>query len=353
MPLQGAFTSLRALRQAAKACHEVTSKGIQGCIHFSPMEKQLSTRQKELFEFLLLDGFSNMVLANVLEPLRDVKLRSNPDGLDWEITSLKGARVTSSSKLTFSPDRAFDTQAVRGTLVIVAGYNIRDQVTDDLLAMIRSATRTAQRVLALDTASWLLAQAGVLDGHRATIHWHELHAFTETFPNVDVSNARFVKSGQFVTCGGASTGLEMILELIQDMFGPAAAFNTSSMFVFDPARQKDGLRGPARLRERGSAEVLQALDVISDNIERPLTTFELAARVGLSERTLNRRFTQELGITTGKYYTLFRLQHARYLAQETRLSIEQIALRCGFSSASSLSRSFSAEFGTRLRADRQ
>ncbi|WP_254436133.1 GlxA family transcriptional regulator [Ruegeria arenilitoris] len=312
----------------------------------------MSSESHEKFEFLLLDGFSNMVLASALEPLRDVRMRAMFASLDWEVTTLDGLTVTSSSKLKLSPDKRFDPEQTKGTLVIVAGYSVREQVTRELVSLIRVASRNARRVLALDTASWLLAEAGILDGHSATIHWQELDAFAEAFPNVDVSNARFVRSGPFMTCGGASTTLEMVLELIQDTFGPAAAFDASSMFLFDPARQKDQQRGAAWLRDRGSPKLLNALNIIAENVEHPLTTFELAERVSLSERTLNRAFAQELGMTTGKYYKLYRLQHARYLAQETRLSTEQIALRCGFSCASALGRSFTNEFGRPISAFR-
>lgn len=312
----------------------------------------MSSIPQEKFEFLLLDGFSNMVLASALEPLRDVKIRSMFADLDWEVTTLDGADVASSSQLKLSPDRRFDPERTRGTLVVVAGYSVREQITKELVSMIRVASRNACQVLALDTASWLLAEAGVLDGHRATIHWQELDAFAEAFPNVDTSSARYVNSGPFKTCGGASTALEMILELIQNTFGPAAAFDASSMFIFDPARQKDGNRSAAKLRDRGSPNLLKALNVIAENIETPLTTFELAERVSVSERTLNRTFSDELGVTPGKYYKLYRLQYAKYLAQETRSSTEQIALRCGFSCASALRRSFTKEFGKSIKVIR-
>ncbi len=299
----------------------------------------------ERFEFLLLEGFSNMVLASALEPLRDVRMRSAAARPDWEVTTLDGQTIQSSSRLQISPDRPFDPGNTSGTLVIVAGYRVRAQITKQLVTDMRKAARNAKRVLALDTAAWVPAEAGALDGHKATIHWQELDAFQEAFPNVTVSNARFVRSGTIMTCGGASTALELVLELIQDLFGPAAAFDASNMFLFDPARQNNGQRGARRLKDRGSPKLLAALNVIAENVERPLTTFELARRVGISERSLNRAFANELGMTPGKYYRLYRLQHARYLAQETRLSTEQIAMRCGFSGASSLGRSFMHEFG--------
>lgn len=145
-----------------------------------------------------------------MEPLRDVRMNSGQEVAGWRVSTLDGAPVTSSSGLQITPDGAFSEDQGNRTLVLVAGYHVREQVTPALLTRLRSAVRRAERVLALDTAAWLLAAAGVLDGHTATIHWQELEAFTETFPKVEVSTARFVRSGPFLTCGGASTALDMI-----------------------------------------------------------------------------------------------------------------------------------------------
>ncbi|MBT8154821.1 helix-turn-helix domain-containing protein [Epibacterium ulvae] len=210
------------------------------------------------------------------------------------------------------------------------------------------AKRKATMMLAIDAATWVLASAGLLDGHKATLHWQEL----DTFAEVEVTTARFFRSGRFMICGGASTALDMILSLIQGHFGAAAAFDASTMFIYDPERQSEIGRGAVRLREQGSAKLLAALDVMAEDIEQPLTTFELAARSSLSERSLNGLFQAELGLTPGKYCHLFRLKRARTLAEDTQLSQEQIALRCGFSSGVSLSRSFRAEFGVSIRETR-
>ncbi|NVK13622.1 MAG: GlxA family transcriptional regulator [Rhodobacteraceae bacterium] len=310
--------------------------------------------QPPLFEFLLFDGFSNMVLASAMEPLRDVRMNAGQEVAGWRVTTLDGAPVRSSSGLQITPDGAFDERHGNRTLVLVAGYHAREQVTPALLARLRTATRAARLILALDTAAWLLAAAGVLDGHSATIHWQELDAFAETFPKVEVSTARFVRSGPFLTCGGASTALDMMLSLIQDLYGSAAAFGASTMFVYDPSRQSGLNRGAARLEQKGSPKILKAANLMAETIETPMSTAALARRVSLSERTLARAFQRELGMTPGKYYKMLRLQHARYLAEETHLSLEQIALRCGFSSASSLGRSFSGHFGRTIReAQRQ
>lgn len=312
----------------------------------------MTTNPPPVFDFLLFDGFSNMVLASAMEPLRDVRMNSGQETASWRVSTLDGGPVISSSGLRITPDGAFDDCRGGRNLVLVAGYHVREQVTPALLARIRTAVRQSELVLGLDTAAWLLAAAGVLDGQTATIHWQELDAFTEVFPKVDVSTARFVRSGPFITCGGASTALDMMLSLIQDLYGSAAAFGASTMFVYDPSRQAELNRGAARLERKGSPKVLKAANLMAENIESPLSGAALARRVSLSERTLARAFQRELGITPGKYYKMLRLQHARYLSEETHMSLEQIALRCGFSSASALGRSYSGHYGRTIREAR-
>ncbi|SLN71140.1 HTH-type transcriptional regulator CdhR [Roseovarius albus] len=312
----------------------------------------MSSKSTHTFEFLLFDGFSNMVLASAMEPLRDVKFRSIHGGVDWVTSTMDGGPVLSSSGLQITPDQKFDYGREGRKLVVIAGYQARKALTSETGRILRRSIRHSELILALDTAPWLLAETGVLDGHSATIHWQELDAFEEAFPKVTVSTSRFVRSGSFLTCGGASAALDTMLDLIHQLFGSAAAFDASTMFVYDAAIQNEMNRGAVRFREKGSPKVLAALNVMAENVETPLSTFDLADRVSLSERTLNRLFMRELGITPGKYYKLVRLQRARYLAEETLLSAEQIALRCGFSSASSLSRSFQNIFGLSMRSVR-
>ncbi|SNT73844.1 GlxA family transcriptional regulator [Paracoccus seriniphilus] len=301
------------------------------------------------FEFLLFDGFSNMVLANAMEPLRDVKLRGISGSVDWRVSTMDGRAVRSSSGLQISPDGVFDPDRPGRRLFLVAGYHVRSLATPALITALRRAARGAQQIIAVDTAAWLLAAAGLLDGQSATIHWQELDDFEETFSRVDVSISRYVRAGSFITCGGASTTLDLMLDLIKELFGAAVAFEASTMFLYDAERQASLRRGASRLEGNAPRALLAALDVMSANIESPLSTGEIASRSLISERTLHRVFQQELMMSPGKYYQMLRLQRARHLALETRLPLEQIALRCGFSSAPSLSRAIRKEFGVPIR----
>ncbi len=294
-----------------------------------------------------------MVLASAMEPLRDVKIRSVGATLEWQISTLNNAPVKSSSGLSIEPDTPLPVLERNHTVILVAGYGVRRLVNPEALLQIRLATRSAGTILGLDTAPWLMAATGLLDDHDATIHWQELDAFQEHFPAVNVTTQRFVKSGRMRTCGGASTALDLILDLIREKFGAAAAFDATTMFIYDPERQNKLRRGPGTLKHQGSPALLTAINVMAENIEHPLLLGRISQAASTSLRTLNRLFLDELGTSPGKYYQMLRLGRARDLALETDLSIEQIALRCGFTSAQSLSRSFSGTHNTSISSIRK
>ncbi len=301
------------------------------------------------FEFLLFDGFSNFVLSCAMEPLRDIKIRAGRRRANWCISSIDGAPVFSSSGLQIVPDKAFSSDSSAKRVVLVSGYNIRSFINKNLLADMRNVARNCEAMIALDTASWVLAEAGLLDGREATIHWQEFNNFADTFPKVLTTNRRFVLSEKFHTCGTASGALDLILALAGDLFGPSVAVDTSNMFVYSPEKTSENNNQALHL-DTGISEVLtKAIDLIADNIETPLTTRQIANNVGVSSRSLNRVFKRNLQTTPGKYASQFRLKQAKYLSQETHLSLDQIASRCGYSSASSLCRSYKDAFSTTLR----
>lgn len=308
--------------------------------------------QPQIFRFVLFDGFSNLVLASAMEPLRDVKNRAPKADLTWVITTLNDAPVRSSSGLLISPDEVFSPSEKCDTLIFVSGYGVRNHASAKNLSLIRQAARQAKRVVGLDAGSWLMAAAGLLENHTATIHWHDFSAFQEAFPKVNVVNQRFVKSGQMMTCGGASTALDLILDLVREQFGAVAAFEASAMFVYDPELRERLGQNSGSFKGKSSPLLLAVSDLMADNIEIPLSLADICRETSTSLRTLNRLFVRELATTPGQYYLRIRLDRARNLAWETSLSVQEIAMRCGFSSSSSLSRAFSSRFNETISAMR-
>lgn len=292
---------------------------------------------------LLCDGFSNMVLACALEPLRAV--RDLVGGVEWRIATLTNECAVSSSGLKITPDVSYQDTPRADLLIVVAGYGFRELATSATSQKLQSLARRADRIVGADTAAWLLASAGLLNEITATLHWQVLAEFEETFPFVEASYNRFVLAGRFGTCGSASTTLDLMIEVIKAGFGAAIAFDVTSLFVHDAERLVASNHSSGRLMSKGSPSLRNAIVRMIETIEVPVQLEEIATSANVSLRTLNRMFIEEVGLPPGKYYQFLRLARARDLAANTDLTQRDIALRTGFSGPSVLSRAFSAHFG--------
>lgn len=297
--------------------------------------------------FLLFDGFSNMVLSCLLEPLRAV--RDQGAALSWSVLSVDDRPARSSSGLAIAPGEPVQAARPGDLLVVVCGYGFRAHARGETLAQVRRLARRSRDVLGADTGAWILAAAGLLEGARATLHWAVLSEFAEEFPQVQVSHERHLREGRVWSCGGASTALDLMLVYIAERFGPASAFLASTMFVHDAERRQSHGRGPGRLIGRGSAALLRCVDLMVETIEDPLPLAALAERAGLTVRTLDRLFRAELGMPPGRYYQQLRLSRARDLAASSEFDLREIALRCGYSDAAALSKAFRRAYGHPVR----
>ena len=186
------------------------------------------------FLFVVFDGFSNMVLASAIEPLRVARdLSADPSYPGAWQRWTERPPVSSSSGLALYPDCALSDSKAYDALFIICGYGARRYAESEIPGKFRRAARKARIVGGLDTGAWLMAAMGLLDGYRATIHWQELAHFAEAFDKVDVRPERFVIDRDRITAGGASTVMNLMLELIRKEGGEALAFDVSNMFVYD------------------------------------------------------------------------------------------------------------------------
>ncbi len=300
--------------------------------------------------FLLLDGFSNMVLANAMEPLRAARDLSDPDRFCWQLVTLDGNPATSSSGLAVQPQVALGEERRLDALFVVAGYGFRSFATQAVLKRVRQAARRVPTLVGLDTGAWLLAAAGLLEQRRATIHWQELDAFQEAFPGIAVSHDRYVIDGPRITAGGATTVLDLMIRLIREHAGNALAFDVSNLFIYDAEHGPRGGRGArSRSMVARAPQLIRAIAEMRRTVAEPLALEQIAACAACSPRTLERLFLREMEVPAGRYYQMVRLRHARALVEETALNTAEIAERTGFASSATLSRAFSRHHGITIR----
>lgn len=298
-------------------------------------------------DVLLFDGFSNHCLANTVEPLRAANMLSGKALYDWQFLALDPSVVTSSSGLQVAPHQAVG-KAHGDMLVVMPSYGFLGHSGWKTQAALRAAEARYKMLVGMDTGSWLLAEAGLLDRYRATIHWEELTGFSERFPEVEAIRERYVIDRNRITCSGAMAAFDLVTHLIGRDHGQALALEVAQLFMTrDSARSHSGRAGSA------NTFVNRALAVMQENLEHPLPIPEIARRAGRTQKVLEARMRADLGATPNQVYRRLRLNLARKLVVETDLPIAEIAVRAGYDDPSAMTRAFRTEFGASPRAMRR
>ncbi|WP_189412641.1 GlxA family transcriptional regulator [Neogemmobacter tilapiae] len=296
--------------------------------------------------FLLFDGYSNMVLASAIEPLRAANNLSGKAQFSWRLVTMDAAPAVSSSGLSLLPDGTLAKIDDFDALVVVAGYRVREYANRRVLGAIRRATRGVTLLAGHDTGAWILAEAGLLDGYQATLHWMEQTSFQEEFPQVEMMPRLYVQDGNRVTTGTAEGTMAFSLDLISQRGGEALSLDVRNMF--DDVMRGDMVE-PAETRPGTFAGPLgRAVLLMHQNMENPLSIPQVARQSAMSQRTLERMFQHLLGTSAGDYYRNLRLARAQFLASTGALRLAEIAIRTGFSSAATLARAFQRQYGMSL-----
>lgn len=295
---------------------------------------------------LLFPNFSNLCLANAVEPLRAANTLSRKPLYRWQFLGLTSETLTSSSGLPVTPEASLARHPGGDYLLLLPSYDFQAQARPDTLRALRAARRRFGTLAGLDMGSWLLAAAGLLEGRCATLHWDELDQFAETFPEVEARPERTVIDGDILSCGGGTTALELMLDLIGQHHGPMLRLEVAALFMHGERPALTDL--PPRLSEDQMVEA--AVSIMRRNVEAPLPIAAVARRLQVTPRSLERRFASVLGRGPGATYRALRLNAARRLVEQTTLSISEIATRCGYEDASALTRAFGIAFGMTPRA---
>ena len=305
--------------------------------------------------FLLVPRFSMMAVTSAIEPLRVANRLAGRTLFSWHLYSPDGAPVPASNGLPIVVDAAIEAFAGVPTLVVCPSFDPQLFETKPLLASLRRIARSGVTMVAVDTGAHFLARAGLLDGVRVTMHWEAVPGFREEFPAIEVSEELYEIAGRVVTCAGGTAALDMMLEMIRVKHGEALAVAVSEQFIHDRIRDRaSAQRMPLASRlGTGNGKVVRAVAMMEAALERPVATQALAARLGITARQLERLFRGHLGTTPGHHYLGLRLARARQLLQQTEMTVAEIAVATGFSSASSLSRAYRGRYAVPPGLDRR
>lgn len=288
-----------------------------------------------------------MCVASVVEPFRAANRVSGKRLYEWKLVSLTGQMVDLTSTLPLAVMGKLEAEAMGDLLVIIGGFNQEKHVSRSQLSMIRKVASGFNTVAGIEAGSWIVARAGLLNGHSATTHWEDFEAFADTFPDVDVRLDRYVIDGNRITCGGASPAFDLFLELVRKRNGPSVAMEVASVFIYDDAHSRSDVQPLVSLGRVAQREprIEQAVRLMETWIEQPLSVAEIAKRLKVSPATLETIFKRHTGLTPGRFYLNLRLKAANRLVLDSALSMREIAVRGGFNSLSAFSRAYAKHFG--------
>jgi len=234
------------------------------------------------------------------------------------------------------------------SLLVVCGLGTRNVRDPTLFAWLRRAAPQVRRLGSVCVGSFVLAEAGLLDGKRATSHWRFAKELARRYPLVKVeSEPVWVKDANIYTSAGISAGIDLALAWVEEDCGAAIAQEVARELVLFLRRSGGQKQLSVTLSAQASElKAIQELQLwVMENLRRKLSVQVLADRVAMSVRNFERVFTRELGRTPSQYILQARVEAARHQIERTDRGLKQIAAACGFASADAMRRSFARLVG--------
>ncbi len=307
------------------------------------------------FAFVLIPRFNMTALATTLEPLRIANYLSGRTLYEWRFLSVDGGTVTASNAMTLDSEFFGGSDDHWDAIFVCGSWDSEHYENAKLFAWLRRMDRRGVILGAMDIGSFILARAKLLAGYKATAQWSCLQAFTEQYPGTIAQEQLYVIDRNRMTSGGGIAGLDMMLHEIERRHGRQLALEVADQILHYPVR---GPEAPQRMA-LGSKQselhpvVRDAIAIMEDNLEEPVSVPALADTVGVSQRKLERLFRKYVGCSAIGFYHVLRLQYARALLTNTNLSVREVSVASGFASMSYFTKSFSAHFGKRPREYRE
>lgn len=307
----------------------------------------------ERLGILLLPGFSLLALGGLTDALAEANRAAGAPVFHCLLLSEDGAPVASGSGISLPVAHGLGAAPGLDAVFVVADAPLPQRGFERALHWLQTRP-PGTRIGALGSGAWLLARGGLLNGHRATIHWPYATLLAEEFPRVVVSSNLLEIDRDRLTCGGGTASIDLVLHWLT--LGPLRPQVGTLVEQLGLERQRmpdEQQRVPLAARiGGGQPKLTEAVALMEANLAEPLPTEDIARLVGVSRRQLERLFKQHLDSLPARYYLELRLKHARKLLAETTHSILQIGLLCGFSSGPHFSSAYRAHFGITPREQR-
>lgn len=304
---------------------------------------------KRSFVFFLIPDFTMIAFATALDPLRSANRMLGYEAYSWRLASFDGKPVRASNGVecavtaSLEDERRMMSGPERPSMAIVcSGLEVEKYQNRSVFAWLREVYNRGVTLGGLCTGAHILAAAGLLSNKRCAIHWENLPGFSETFPKVNVFADLFEIDQNIHTCAGGTAALDMMLKLIGDDFDENLVNRVCEQVLTDRVRNPtDRQRLPLRARLGvQNSKILTIIELMEANLSEPLSLIEIADNVDLSRRQIERLFRSEMGRSPARYYLEIRLDRARHLLIQSTMPVVEVAIACGFVSASHFSKCY-------------
>ncbi|CAM5293908.1 GlxA family transcriptional regulator OS=Streptomyces alboniger OX=132473 GN=CP975_31150 PE=4 SV=1 [Streptomyces alboniger] len=299
---------------------------------------------------VLFDGVQSLDVTGPVEVFTGAGLARGGDAPAYLLrtATLDGGPVRTSSGLTLVPDLALPDAPVPHTLLVPGGTGTRPE-DPALIDWLRAHGPRAERLVSVCTGAVRLAQAGLLEGRRATTHWAYCAELARDHPGIRVDpDPIYVRDGHVATSAGVTAGIDLALALVEEDLGREVALTVARhlvVFLRRPGNQAQfSVQLAAQTARREPLREVQQW--ITEHPDEDLSVDALAARARLSPRHFARAFRAETGSTPGKYVDRVRVEHARRLLEDTSNGVEEVSRACGYGTPEAMRRAFLKALGT-------
>jgi transcriptional regulator GlxA family with amidase domain len=298
--------------------------------------------------FVLAPQFPMLAFAAALDPLRVANRLSEKPLFEWLLASVDGRPVMASNGIPVEVQATLDALHDIDLVVVCVGLEpLQFGRQHKIHHQLRRLAHHGAVIGAISCGTFVLAEAGLLAGRRATVHWEYDELFRKRYPTLDLSRELFVVDRDVFTCCGGTAALDMMLHFVREAFGVLLAQAVAEQFIYPRIRDEEEDQRTA-IQNRyavASPRLAQVIGIMEATLEEPVPLSELARRVGISVRQVERLFKDQVGMGPSVFYLQRRLERARTLLRQTLQPIREVAVECGFGSTAHFSHAYKKAFG--------
>jgi transcriptional regulator GlxA family with amidase domain len=303
--------------------------------------------------FVLMPSFTLLPFAAFVDALRlaaDQGDQSRQINCQWTVMGPTLEAIASSSGVTVQPWETYRNPVDFDYVVVVGGLlNKTLQGSQHVVDYLQKVNVAHVPIIGLCTGSFVMIRAGLMEQRRCCVSWFHYKDLTDRYTNVTpIADQLFVDDGDRITCAGGAVAADLAAYIIERHLGQNWARKSLRILVMDNPRPANALQPlPGGEYHVNNRLVGRALLLMEQNLSRSLSSDEIAARVGISKRQLERLFSRETNDSLQKFYRKIRLRYGLWLLQNTKRLITDIAQECGFADTAHFSRAFRGVFNKR------